>query len=177
MLLNTLVPSPSDRSLQPVGFSADVQHLSAGAFGHSDSLSERSQVEQRCSIDEDLNEKAELRRNGALIFEDLVEEAKDTDDAYNFLNAFVAARSSLFVGVFGGHVDFCLHFPGTHIIYKASDEAIGFTLNGVHEALDPQVFYANLFHGNFFCKHASLQYPRVLILRLQVFIATSRAVF
>ncbi len=154
-----------------------MQHLSAGAFGHSDSLSDRSQVERSCSVDEDLNEKAELRRNGALIFEDLVDEAKDTEDTYNFLNAFVAARSNLFVGVFGGHVDFCLHFPGTHIIYKASDEAIGFTLNGVHEALDPKVFYENLFFGNVLRERASLQAPRVLILHLQIIMGTSRAVF
>jgi hypothetical protein len=82
-----------------------------------------------------------------LIFEDLVDEIRDVEDAFNFMNAFIAARSQLFISVFGGHADFCLHFPGTHIIYKSSEEEIGFTLNGHYEALNPDVFYQNLFTG------------------------------
>ena len=133
---------------QPTGFSADVQHMSAGAFGDFESMSNVSRLHDECSIDDDLDEKAELRRGGALIFEDLMTELTNPDE-YNFLNAFVAARSDLFVSVFGGHADFCLHFPGTHIIYKSSQEVMGFTLNGEYKDFDPEIFYQNLFSGNF----------------------------
>ncbi len=132
--------------LQPRGFSADVQHLSAGAFGDFESMKNSSRVLDECSVDDDLDEKAEMRRLGVLIFEDLMTELNDGDE-YNFFNAFVAARSDLFVSVFGGHADFCLHFPGTHIIYKSSLEVMGFTLNGQHNTFDPEMFYKNLFDG------------------------------
>jgi hypothetical protein len=133
--------------LQPRGFSADMQHLSAGAFGDFESMKNTSRVLAECSVDDDLDEKAEMRRLGVLIFEDLMIELYNDGDEYNFFNAFVAARSDLFVSVFGGHADFCLHFPGTHIIYKSSLEVMGFTLNGQHKTFDPEMFYKNLFDG------------------------------
>lgn len=67
---------------QPRGYSADVQHMSAGAFGDFESMSNASQLLDLCSFDEDLDEKAELRRGGALIFEDLMMEAEFEGDGY-----------------------------------------------------------------------------------------------
>jgi hypothetical protein len=46
-----------------------MQHLSAGAFGDFESMKNTSRVLAECSVDDDLDEKAEMRRLGVLIFE------------------------------------------------------------------------------------------------------------
>jgi len=171
---------------QPRGFSADVQHLAgaSGDFAHVHEcatchITRVSHVTDECSIDDDLDEKAELRRGGALIFEDLMKEVEYGDE-YNFLNAFIAARSELFVSVFGGHADFCLHFPGTHIIYKAPQEVMGFTLNGQFTTLDADLYYQNLFSGNFRSPRScptSIRWRSAFTFTLQMSTTASPAVF